>query len=162
MKTDILYHNGDFVFSYRAAGILVNDGKILLQKPNNDDYALIGGHVAFLETTDQTVIREFQEELHASIEIERLLAVGEVFFPWGNKPCHQISLYYKVRLKNGDIPMTGTFSGYDDMGNIRNDLDYSWIPLDALRNGLRVYPLEIIPHILGDTQEIVHFISKEL
>lgn len=43
---DILFKNDDFVFSYRVGGILKHNGKILLQRPKNDDYAIIGGHVA--------------------------------------------------------------------------------------------------------------------
>ena len=36
---DILFKNDDFVFSYRVGGILKHNGKILLQRPKNDDYA---------------------------------------------------------------------------------------------------------------------------
>ena len=43
---DILFKKEDFVFSYRVGGILIRNGKILLQRPKNDDYAIIGGHVA--------------------------------------------------------------------------------------------------------------------
>lgn len=39
---DILFKNDDFVFSYRVGGILTHNGKILLQRPKNDDYAIIG------------------------------------------------------------------------------------------------------------------------
>lgn len=42
---DILFKNDNFVFSYRVGGILMHNGKILLQRPKNDDYAIIGGHV---------------------------------------------------------------------------------------------------------------------
>ena len=48
---DILFKNDDFVFSYRVGGILIHDGKILLQRPKNDDYAIIGGHVVAMETS---------------------------------------------------------------------------------------------------------------
>lgn len=78
---DILFKTEDFVFSYRVGGILIRDGKILLQKPKDDDYAIIGGHVASFETTAETLKREFKEELHVDIEVEKLLAVGEIFFP---------------------------------------------------------------------------------
>lgn len=48
---DILIKNDDFVFSYRVGGILMCNGKILLQRPKNDDYAIIGGHVVAMETS---------------------------------------------------------------------------------------------------------------
>ncbi|MGN0814348.1 MAG: NUDIX domain-containing protein [Candidatus Coproplasma sp.] len=44
-------------------GIPVNDGKILLQRPKNDDYSIIGGHVERMECSREALIREFKEEL---------------------------------------------------------------------------------------------------
>ena len=52
---DILFKNDDFVFSYRVGGILIHNEKILLQRPKNDDYAIIGGHVAAMETSMETL-----------------------------------------------------------------------------------------------------------
>lgn len=77
---DILFKNDDFVFSYRVGGILIHNEKILLQRPKNDDYAIIGGHVAAMETSMETLKREFEEELHAEIEVDNLLAIGEIYF----------------------------------------------------------------------------------
>ena len=69
---DILFKTEEFVFSYRVAGILIRDGKILLQRPPGDDYSFIGGHVAAMETTRETLVREFKEEIHADIEVSDL------------------------------------------------------------------------------------------
>lgn len=163
MSKDILFKTDDFVFSYRVGGLLIQNNKILLQRPKNDNFAVIGGHVSLMETTAETLKREFEEELHAKIAVDNLFAVGEVFFPWGKKPCHQICLYYKIHLLNDtDIPSEGSFHGYDDLDNERIDLDFCWVPLEELKNGLKVYPLELIPHILSDNNETVHFVSKQL
>lgn len=160
---DILFKTEDFVFSYRVGGILIRDDKILLQKPKDDDYAIIGGHVASFETTEETLKREFKEEIHADIEVEKLFAVGEIFFPWGKKPCHQLAMYYKVRLEDEQsIPSEGIFGGYDELDNQRYDLDFCWVPLDELRNGLQVYPLELIPYILEDSGDVAHFVSRQV
>ena len=149
MKKDIIFPTDDFVFSYRVDGLLIHNGKVLLHKPKNDDYAIIGSHVVALETTVETLKREYMEELHTAIEADRLLAMGKVFFPWGNKPCHQICLYYKVLLSNENaIPMDGILHGYDELGNERFDMDFYWVPLEQLENGLKIYPLELIPHII--------------
>ena len=149
---DILFKNDDFVFSYRVGGILMRNGKILLQRPKNDDYAIIGGHVAAMETSMETSMetlkREFEEELHAKIEVDNLLAIGEIYFPWGKRPCHQICLYYNVHLVNDNIPLDGVFYGYDELDNERIDLDFCWVPLEDLKKGNKVYPLELIPYIL--------------
>ena len=53
---DILFKNDDFVFSYRVGGILMCNGKILLQRPKNDDYAIIGGHVVAMELIQKLIV----------------------------------------------------------------------------------------------------------
>lgn len=162
-KNDILYKSENMIFSYRVGGILRQNGKILLQRPRNDDYAIIGGHVTSFETTKETLIREFEEELHVRIEVDELLAVGEIFFPWGERPCHQICFYYNVHLIDDKlIPMDGIFHGYDELDNERIDLDFCWVSLDELKNGIKVYPLELIPHITSGSKDMLHFVSKEI
>ena len=162
MGDDILYKEKDFVFSYRVGGILIHDGRILLQKPLHDDYSIIGGHVAAMETTAETLKREFAEELHADVEVGEMMAVGEIFFPWGGRPCHQISLYYRVELTDPTaIPLRGSFFGYDDLDNQRINLEYCWISLEELAS-IRVYPQELVPHIVSGTGEILHFVSRQI
>lgn len=162
MRKDILYKETDFVFSYRVGGILIHDGKILLQKPLNDDYSIIGGHVSRMETTQETLKREFAEEIHAEVDIGSLMAVGEIFFPWGGRPCHQIALYYQVFLSGpASIPLEGCFYGYDDLDNQRINLEFHWIPLETLRS-IKVYPEELIAHILSGSNEVLHFISDQI
>ncbi|MFA9376008.1 MAG: PhzF family phenazine biosynthesis isomerase [Lachnotalea sp.] len=74
-----------------------------------------------------------KKELYAKIEVDNLLAVGDVFFPWGNKPCHQICFYYKIQLlENNIIPLDGVFQGYDETDNKRIELDFCWVPLKEL------------------------------
>lgn len=163
MGKDILFKTDDFVFSYRVGGILIHNDKILLQRPKNDDYSIIGGHISSLEISCDTLKREFAEELHAQIEVDNLLAIGEIFFSWGKRPCHQIALYYKVHLTDDNsIPLDGSFWGYDELNNERIDLEFCWVPLEELRKGLKVYPVELIPHILKGDNQIFHFVSKQL
>ena len=60
------------------------------------------------------------------------------------------------------IPLEGIFSGYDELDNQRYDLDFCWVPLDELRNGLQVYTLEMIPYILEENGEVAHFVSRQI
>lgn len=155
---DILFKTGNFVFSYRIGGVLIQNNKILLQKvPNDDGYALPGGHISFGETSDEALIREFREEFHADIRLERLLMVGENFCPWGNLPCQQINLYYLVSLSDAtQIPSEGIFHGFDEQGNVRTDVEFHWIELDSLSH-LKVYPFEAKPYLITLPEHIVHF-----
>ena len=90
------------------------------------------------------------------------MAIGEIYFPWGKRPCHQICLYYNVHLVNDDIPLDGVFHGYDSLDDKRIDLDFCWVTLDDLKNSVKVYPQELVPYILEQKKEIVHFVSKQI
>ena len=160
--SDILFKTNEYIFSYRVGGILIHNGKVLLQRALGDEgYAIIGGHVAFGETTSETLVREFKEEIHADIKVERLLMVGENFFPWGNRPCHQINLYYLVSLiDESQIPLNDIFKAIDDLGNERINLDMCWVDLEDVMN-ITVYPTQIKEHIINLPDDIVHFVHKE-
>ncbi len=162
MSQDILFKTDDYIFSYRVAGILIKNGKILLQKPLNDNrYSIPGGHVAFGELSSETIIREFKEEIKADVKTERLIMVGELFWPWGSKPCQQISFYYEISLCNeNQIPLEGTFPAYDDFGNKRNDLEFSWIDLNEINN-LMVYPTNIKEDLLSLPKELKYFVYQQ-
>ena len=160
--SDILFKTDDYVFSYRVGGLLIHHGKVLMQKAVDEDgYALIGGHVAFGETTEETLAREYKEEIGADINVERLFMVNESFFPWGNRPCQQINLYYLVSLKDeNQIPLDGTFKALDELGNERIELDMCWIPLEDVPDK-KIYPPQVKEYIVNPTDEIVHCVYKE-
>ena len=54
------------------------------------------------------------------------------------------------------------FHGYDELDNERIDLDFCWVSLEDLKKGIKVYPLELMPYILEQDKEIVHFVSKQI
>lgn len=159
---DILFKTDEAVFSYRVSGILIHQDNVLLQKvPGDDGYALIGGHVAFGETTAEALKREFEEEIRVDINVERLLLVGENFFPWGDRPCHQICLYYLVSLADEtQIQLDGAFRALDDLGGERIDLEMRWIPLKKIPI-LTIYPAPVKEHIIHVPDEIIHFVYTE-
>lgn len=160
---DLLYRDKDYVFSYRVAGVAVREGRVLVQKPLDDDgYSIPGGHVSLGETNAQTLQREFAEELHARVSVGRLLAVGEVFFPWGKRPCHQICLYYEVTLDDpGELPEEGAFHGWDDLGNERVNLDFLWMPIERLAQ-VQLYPPQLAQYLLQGRSDVMHFVYREL
>lgn len=159
---DILFQTDEYVFSYRVAGICVKDGKVLLQKPTNDTaFAFPGGHVAFGETNEATLIREFQEEIGAKISVGDLKWVGEIFFPWGNKPCHQICLYYLVEIQSENIPTEGIFMGKEQMEGQEFQMEFHWVPIEELKHR-EVYPTNAVELMnTVEQQGTQHFIYQE-
>lgn len=158
---DILFHTEDYVFSYRVAGICLQNGKVLLQKPTNDTgYAFPGGHVSLGETNEETLIREFQEEIGARVSVGDLKWVGEIFFPWGQKPCHQICLYYMVELLSEEIPLDGSFLGQETMETRNFDIEFHWVSLDQLAH-MEVYPTNAAELMQKISNGVQHFIYRE-
>lgn len=161
--SDILFKTENYIFSYRVAGICIRDGKVLLQKPTNDTgFALPGGHVSFGETNEETLIREFKEEINADIKVGELKWVAEIFFPWGDKPCHQICLYYIIELSDEtQIPTHGKFIGSEHLEGRNFDIEFHWIRLGDI-DKLEVYPKntnELLKHI---DEGVEHFVYREM
>ncbi len=158
---DILFKTPDYTFSYRVAGICVQNGKVLLQKPTNDKgYAFPGGHVAFGETNAETLIREFKEEIGADISVGELKWVAEIFFPWGKKPCHQICLYYLINIDTPDIPKDGMFYAQEHIEGRDFKIEFHWVPLEKVKDIL-VYPVNTVELLQRLGEGVQHFIYRE-
>ena len=132
-----------------------------MQKPDNDTaFAFPGGHVAFGETNAQTLVREFREEIGADISVGELKWVGEVFFPWGDKPCHQICLYYSVEIEGDDLARKDMFMGKEHIEGRNFEIEFHWIPLEDLKK-TEVYPTNTAELISRYEQGVQHFIYRE-
>ena len=161
-KQDILLRTDQGVFSYRVAGILIREGKVLLQRPTDDPgYAFPGGHVNFGEVSEKALIREFKEEVGADILPVRLLWIGENFFPWGENDCHQICLYYLVTLcGDTQIPLEGVFYAKDEIEGKTIKLEFSWINLPDL-NQIELYPIIAKAKMMNLSDHIEQFVFIE-
>lgn len=159
---DILFNSEDSVFSFRVAGVLILNGKILLQRPTNDiGYAYPGGHVNFGETSENALIREFKEEINVDIKPTKLLWIGENFFPWGKRDCHQICLYYLVDLCDASqISLNGSFYVQDKLAEKTWKLEFSWINLSTLKD-IELYPENTKMKLINMSDNIEHFVYRE-
>lgn len=161
-QRDILFKTDGYIFSYRVAGILIKNDRVLLQRSSDDTgYSFPGGHVSFGETNAESLIREFKEEMSVGIKVENLQWVAEIFFNWGNRPCHQICLFYRIALLDETrIKLTDTFQGIDSLDRVKANIEFSWIPLSDLMN-IELYPVNAREKLLNPSNSIEHFIYRE-
>ncbi len=160
---DLFFQDEHGVFSYRVAGICIQNDHVLLQKPDNDDgYAFPGGQVSFGETHEETLKREFSEETGIHITVGDLRWVGELFFPWGTKRCQQICLYYIVEPKPNPHLQMRTFTGLETMEGRSSSMRFYWIPLSQVAE-LPVYPTNASTLLSALPDGTVkHFIYREI
>jgi 8-oxo-dGTP pyrophosphatase MutT (NUDIX family) len=160
--SDILFKTPEYIFSYRVAGICVQNGKLLLQKPTNDTgFAFPGGHIAFGETNEETLKREFREEIGVDITVGKLKWMAEIFFSWGDKPCQQICLYYMVNiLPDAIIPSESSFIGDEQIEGRNFKLEFHWIPLDKIKD-IEIYPANATELLQKPDEGVQHFVYRE-
>lgn len=168
MARDILFDHANARFSYRISALILQNGRVLLQCPvGTQEYAFVGGHVAFGESARETLRREIREELHTEAVVGDLAAVGEIWIDWGRLPdgsprhSHSISLYFLTTVDDSQLPPQDRFFGYDEAGGERYSLEYVWVPLEEL-SALTVYPPEAARHLLDGCPGVKHFEYTEL
>lgn len=163
IKRDILFKTEDFIFSYRAGGIPVRDGKVLLQTVNGEFFTVVGGHVNAMEDSAAALKREFYEELNAEIEVKNMVAAAEIYLPWDTRPGHQICFYYRIDiLSDGNIPSEGEFRGDDELDGQIFKLRYLWVPIENLGKTAMLYPPQLTDIIKSGTNELTHFVYDEI
>ena len=68
MKDIQIISNGT-AFNYRVSGAVIKNNKIMLNRLKNDDFwTFVGGKVAFGESSEKAIIREYYEETGTAIE----------------------------------------------------------------------------------------------
>lgn len=148
---DILFDVDGVLFSYRVGGVLIKDNKILLTK-GGDDYSLPGGHSQIGETSQETIIRELKEETGLVVEPLNVISTYENFWKWGDKNCHQLCIYYRLKMINENQELIPNPDN--------NDTKYIWLELEELKN-INLYPIGISAQILNNITNTTHFIYKE-
>ena len=148
---DIIFDVDGVLFSYRVGGVLIKDNKILLTKGGND-YSLPGGHNQIGETSQETIVREFKEETGLDVEPLNVISTYENFWKWEDKDCHQLCIYYKLKMVDETqelVPNPDT-----------NDTKFIWLELEKLKS-VNLYPIGISDRILNNVNSNSHFIYKE-
>lgn len=157
-EKDWLFAGDNDLCGLRVAGVLVRDGKLLLQREQNgSEYALPGGHVKIGETLENAVLREFREETGAEIRVLRMLWSEEAFWEYEGVRRHSISFYFLVEECPGsELPDTGEFVANRDNVNV----EMGWMDIAQLQ-GITVYPEFLAAQIGRLDGAYRHFVSGQ-
>ena len=157
MNKDWLFTTDEYICDLRTVGVLIRDGKILVQRDRDGyEYALPGGHVKIGETLEDGLIREYKEETGADIKCERFFWSEECFYTWEGKQVHNIAFYYLIEFGEGfDIPDMGEFVSHKDNCNVV----IGWMPIEQIQDVI-FYPEFLKEEIYNLDEPPKHFVSK--
>ena len=154
---DWIFRTDKYICDLRTVGVLVRDGKLLVQRDRDgSEYALPGGHVKIGETTADGLVREYKEETGADIKVGKLLWTEECFWEWNGTLAHNIAFYYLIELADrSDIPDVGEFVSHKDNCNVV----LGWMPIERLAE-LTIYPEFIKEQIYNVDAPPQHFVTR--
>jgi ADP-ribose pyrophosphatase YjhB (NUDIX family) len=149
-----------------VAGIVVDEGCVLLQKADIDEHWLVpGGRVELREPAAESLKREMLEEIGVEVEVGRLLWVVENFFEYGGKSCHELAFYFLMSLPPGSplYDKSRSFMGYEEYFNEYTSenklgLTFRWFPVDDLHS-IALYPSflrDALKSLPESTLHVVH------
>jgi len=155
----ISFDTGTHRFNLRAAAIVLHEGKVLLHRPEGDDFwSAPGGRVEAGETAAQAVVRELREEVAESASCGQLLWVVENFFTYRGSKHHEVGLYFHVQLSPESLVLRATepVRGTENQVN----LTYAWF------ERLRLTEAEVRPTFLSEALsqpklEFRHYVHHE-
>ena len=128
-------------FFYRAAGVLIDSGRVLLHRATGDpNWVLPGERCEFMEESTDCLRREMREELGHEVRVVSLLWVVENFFRLDGVPCHEVGLYYLLELSGGSAPDQVPVRGWGD----EIELEFRWF------NPADLSGLPLVPPFLAD------------
>ena len=157
MRMDWIFSGENWTCGVRAAGVLIRNDKILLQREENGhEYAVPGGHIHIGETLEDGLKREWLEEMGTAICCQRLLWTEECFWEWKGKKNHSLSFYYRIETeKPDDLPDDGLTHCHKDNSHIVLE----WVELDALKD-IVVYPEFLKEAIFRLDEPMQHFVTS--
>lgn len=142
---------GKTEWSFRSAGVLIRNGKILVRREKNGEgYALPGGHIETGESSRAALVREYAQETGASVCCGRLLWVEES----KGRYASAMNFYYMVELRGEDVPDVGDFISHKDDGAL-----YGWLPIENLKN-VKIFPSFLSAEIKKPEMYTKRFVSN--
>lgn len=150
---DITFRTDAGTFNYRAAAIIVHDGKLLVLRDEGilHDY-LPGGRIHLREPAEAALSRELREELDISLPPHRLVFMAESFFTLNTQHYHEVCLYYLMDAPEELLSCGDAFTRVEG-GEIHH---FRWVDFAALRD-MDFFPIFLKERIrtLPDAPEFI-------
>lgn len=101
---------GDGLLNLRVGAIIIRNGKVLMVKSAQGYCYSIGGRIRFGERAEDAIVREVREETGATLSIDRLGCVSEVYFindtpQKQGKIVYELALYYYMNTPEDFEPI---------------------------------------------------------
>jgi 8-oxo-dGTP pyrophosphatase MutT (NUDIX family) len=142
-KMDAVFHVEHQVFNYRVAGVLIQDGYVLIHRSKLESHwSLPGGRVKLGEDAKTSLKREMVEELALDVEALNHLCTIENFFTYNEKNIHEVGLYFEMHARH---PLS-LHNGEEFTVEEAERLVFKWVPLKDLGD-YKLYP-EVIKNKL--------------
>ena len=128
-------------------GIAIRNGKLLVGEgfdnvKNETFYRCLGGGIEFLEKSEDTLKREFKEEIKANIVVKDFLGISENIFTYKGKNAHELILFYSIEIPEKDYKEEYIIN--DNCGEYKA----KWIDIEEFKNGDKIlYPEEVFKYI---------------
>lgn len=128
----------------KTLGLIIKDNYILLEEQEGKHskgigyyYRPIGGTIELGEKSDETLIREFREELDVEIIINRYISCVENIFRIDDKIGHELTQMYLVDFKDKKLYQKENFTVSEGM----KVTAAKWVSKDEIISGKKViYP----------------------
>lgn len=154
---DIQYKTDDKMFNCRVVGICIKNNKFLLSRGREDNYwTFVGGKPKFGESTDETIVREYREEVGAKLEVDRLVTVIENFFELEGNKWHQYIFFYLLKDLNNELK---EFEGEKEILDNERGV-YKWFSFEEL-NSIATKPDCLSRIIENIPNEIMHCVNRD-
>ena len=142
----------------KAVCVVRDRGSILVSEiddPGDDvvGYRPLGGHVEFGEFTDETVVREFREELGAGVTNLRRLGIVENQFEWDGERCHEFIAVYDGAFEDESLYDRESIPAYEP--EFDAEFEALWKPVSAFEgeDAPPLYPDGLLELLRGDRPE---------
>lgn len=162
IKTECTFTRGTDWFRLRACGILINDGKVLMIRNDEDPfYYSVGGCVEHGESLEEAAVREVWEETGWKFEVERLVFIHENFVlgtggSLEGLSCHELAFYFLMKWDPNCVITSNSLN----MEGLPERLD--WLRISQLNNlEIQVYPTFFAKELLSLPLHVKHIVTHE-